>query len=42
MFLKTIFSMSIQGIGIAHSMLLGYLTYWSTRPKEETHDMINA
>lgn len=35
MFSKTLFSMSIQSIGTVHTMLLGYFTYWSTRPKEE-------
>lgn len=35
MFFKTLFSMSIQSIGIANAMLLGYLIYWSTRSEIE-------
>ena len=30
-FSRTLFSMSIQSMGLANSMLLGYLTYWSTQ-----------
>lgn len=30
-FSKTLFSMSIQSMALANSMLLGYLTYWSTQ-----------
>ena len=39
MFSKTLFSMSIQSIGVVHTMLLGYFAYWSTRPKEELQNL---
>lgn len=35
MFCKTLFSMSIQSIGIMHTLLLGYFIYWSTKSKDE-------
>lgn len=38
-FSKTVFSMSIQEFDLSQSILLGYFTYWSTRPKEELINM---
>ena len=41
-FSKTMFSMSIQDILPPQSLLLGYFAYWSTRPKEEVRNLMNA
>lgn len=41
LFIKTLFSMSVQSMDLAQTMLIGFFTYWTTRPKLQAQSCLN-